>query len=262
VSDTRRVDALFLAAAAAIVLAGLGPWSGQAANAAFAVADVLVLALAGWAALDCARRFERGNPARRPWWLLGAGLGGFGLGEAIEGAYTVRGLESPFPGTADVFFLLTYPVIVAALFLFLRAYRESGLPAVGRGAAAATAAVVALAGVPLLLPVLRAPLPLAERLISAVYGVFDLAALVPLLLLLRLTWRFRGGRVWPVWAGLLFGFLLTFVGDVLVAYWLIVLGERAEATADVLDLASSAVFTLSYLAVARGTLHQRALLRA
>lgn len=261
VSDTRRVDGLFLAATAAVLLTALGPWSARVANGAFAVADVLVLALASAAALLNARGFERDNPARLSWWLLAAGLGGFWLGETLEGTYTLRGRESPFPGPADVFFLAAYPLILAALFLFLRAYRASGLADLGGRAVLVTAVAVAAAGLPLLVPVLRAPLPVAERVVSAAYGLFDLAALVPLLLLLRLTWRFRGGRVWPVWASLLFGFLLTFVGDVLVAYWQIVLGERAEATAERLDLASSAVFTLSYLAIARGAWHQRALLR-
>jgi hypothetical protein len=261
VSDTRRVDGLFLAAAAALLVTALGPWPASTANAAFAVADVLVLALACGAAMQAARRFERENPSRLPWRLVSAGLGGFWLGETLEGAYTVRGRESPFPGPADVFFLVAYPLILIALFLFLRAYRASGLTDLGAMAAPVTALAVAAVGLPLLIPVLRAPLPVAERLVSVAYGLFDLAALVPLLLLLRLTWRFRGGRVWPVWASLLFGFLLTFVGDVLVAYWQIVLGEHAEAAAETLDLASSAVFTMSYLAIARGALHQRALLR-
>ncbi len=260
-SYLRRVDGVFLAAAGALLLVALGPWSAGAANAIFAVADVFVLALAAAAAAQAAGRFERDNPARLPWWLVAVGLGGFGLGELLEGTYTVRGEVSPFPGLADVFFLLAYPLLLTAFFHFLSAYRASGLADLGRAAIPITAAAAALAGLPLLVPVLRADLPVAERLVSVVYGLFDLAALVPLLLLLRLTWRFRGGSVWPVWAGLLFGFLLTFAGDVLVAYGQIVLAESAEETAAALDLASSAVFTLSYLAIARGAWHQRALLR-
>jgi len=230
-------------------------------SAALAVADVVLLPVAFLSAADSARHFEAGNPARRAWWLLSASLAGFWIGEAVEGSYTVRGLESPFPSVADAFFLLAYPAIVAALFLFLRAYRLSGYGEVGATAGLVAATIVAALGLPLLVPILRAPLPALERLVSGAYGVIDLVALVPLLLLLRLTWALRGGSVWQVWASLLFGFLLTFVGDVLVAYWLIAGTQGGDSKAETLDLVSSVVFTLSYLAIARGTLHQRALLR-
>jgi hypothetical protein len=230
-------------------------------SAALAIADVVVLPVAFLAAADSARRFEPGNPARRAWWLLSAALAGFWIGEAVEGSYTVRGLESPFPSVADAFFLLAYPAIVAALLLFLRAYRVAGYGEVGATAVLVAAIAVALLGLPLLVPILRAPLPALERLVSGAYGVIDLVALVPLLLLLRLTSALRGGSVWQVWASLLFGFLLTFVGDVLVAYWLIAGAQGGDSRAEMLDLLSSVVFTLSYLAIARGALHQRALLR-
>ena len=101
-------------------------------------------------------------------------------------------------------------------------------------------------------------LPALERLVSGAYAVLDLVALVPLLLLLRLTWAFRGGRVWQVWASLLFGFLLTFAGDVLVASQLIAAAQESGADADTLDFLSSVMFTLSYLAIASGTLQSGA----
>lgn len=230
-------------------------------NAVLAVADVVLLPVAFLAAADSARRFEKGNPARRAWWLVSVALAGFWVGEAVEGSYTVRGLESPFPSVADAFFLLAYPAIVAALLLFLRAYRVAGFGEVGARAVLVAAIAVAAFGLPLLVPILRAPLPALEQLVSGAYAAIDLVALVPLLLLLRLTWALRGGSVWQVWASLLFGFLLTFVGDVLVAYWLIAGAQGGDGSAEMLDTLSSVVFTLSYLAIARGTLHQRELLR-
>jgi hypothetical protein len=258
---TRRIDAVFLAAAAALAVSAVAPWPRDTVNAILAVADTVILPVACLAAAASARRFEPGNPARRAWWLLAVALAGFWVGEAVEGSYTVRGLDSPFPSVADAFFLLAYPVLVAAVFLFLRTYRLSGYGQIGAtDVLLATIAVVAL-GLPLLLPILRADLPALERLVSGAYGVLDLVALVPLLLLLRLTWAFRGGSVWQVWASLLFGFLLTFAGDVLVASQLIAATQRGGGHADTLDFLSSVMFTLSYLAIARGTLHQRELLR-
>lgn len=258
---TRRMDAVFLAATAALAVAAVGPWPHDTVNAILAVADTIILPVACLAAADSARRFEPGNAARRPWWLLSVALAAFWVGEAVEGSYTVRGLASPFPGVADAFFLLAYPVIVIALLLFLRAYRLSGYGEAGATAVLATAAAVGALGLPLLVPILRAPLPAPERLVGGAYGVLDLVALVPLLLLLRLTWAFRGGSVWQVWASLLFGFLLTFAGDVLVASQLVAATQEGGANADTLDFLSSVTFTLSYLTIARGTLLQRELLR-
>jgi hypothetical protein len=258
---TRRMDAGFLLAAAALALAAVAPRPRDTVDAILAVADTIILPVACLAAADSARRFEPGNAARRAWWLVSVALAGFWVGETVEGSYTVRGLDSPFPSAADAFFLLAYPVIVAALLLFLRAYRLSEYGETGAAAVLVAAAAVSALGLPLLVPILRAPVPALERLVSGAYGVLDLVALVPLLLLLRLTWAFRGGSVWQVWASLLFGFLLTFAGDVLVASRLIAATQDGGANADTLDFLSSVVFTLSYLAIARGTLLQRELLR-
>jgi hypothetical protein len=233
----------------------------EIANAILAVADVVILPVAALASSRVARRFERENPARMPWTLLAAGLWAFWVGEAIEGAYTVRGADTPFPGPPDACFLLGYPLLVAAFFLFLRAYRASGLADWGTEDVVAAAAIVGLIGLAVAVPVARAALPAAERVISAVYVLLDLVALIPLLVLLRLASRLRGGSVWHVWASLLFGFLLTFAGDVLFAFARAVAESGQDAAAGgQLELASSVVFTLSYLAIARGTRYQRRLL--
>jgi hypothetical protein len=222
------------------------------------VADVLVLPVAVFAAADAARSFERGNTARLSWGLLAAGLGLFWVGETIEAAYTLAGRKAPFPSAGDPFFLLGYTLLVSALFLFLRAYRASGLGGDGARATVVTAALVAVFGLPVLVPMVRNAAPLAERLVGGAYVALDLIALVPLLLLLRLASRLWGGLLWQVWASLLFGFLLTFAGDVIVTFGLAVADEASAAR---LDLASSVMFTLSYLAIARGTWYQRRLLR-
>ena len=232
----------------------------ETANAAFAVADVLVLPAAVLGAAGAARAFEPGNPARAPWALMAGGILLFWIGEVVEGADTVRGIAGAFPSFADAFFLLGYPLLVAALFLFLRAYRASGLAAQSGRLAAAATVIVLLLGLPVVLAVLRTALPLAERVVGGTYVLLDLVALVPLLVLVRLTLPMRGGSVWQVWASLLLGFVLTFLGDVLVTYGSTQAAE-GEATPAAVDLLSSVVFTFSYVAIARGALHQRRLLR-
>jgi hypothetical protein len=232
----------------------------EAANAAFAVADVLILPAALVAVAGVWRGFEPENPARRPWALLGGGLCGFWIGEVVEASWTARGLVAPFPSAADAFFLVGYPLFVAAFFLFLRAYLLSGMAdGLGRLLVAAAAVVIVL-GAPALMAVTRAAIPPAERLVGGAYVVLDLLALAPLLVLVRLALRMRGGRVWQVWFSLLLGFALTFVGDLLVAYGSAQAGRADESSSLTLDLASSVVFTGSYLAIARGARRQRDLL--
>lgn len=255
----RWLDVLFLLGVAGLALLLAGP--GR--ETAVVVVQPLVLGLAFLFAARSAAGFDSDNPVQRPWRLLSLGLLAWELGEVIEAVYLlVFDQGEPFPSLADVFFLLAYPALIAAFLLFLRAYSTSGLSEEEEGTAWPLIAVVAVVGFVVLRPILRAGVPLVERVVSAAYAGLDLVALVPLLLLLRLTWRLRGGSVWKVWAGVLFGFLLTFLGDVFFAYF----QTRAEANlgplAGQLDFLANLMFLLSYLVIARGTLHQRELLRA
>ena len=49
--------------------------------------------------------------------------------------------ETPFPTLGDIFYVLAYPFLIAALLVFLNAYREAGLP---MGSLAERALLVAL----------------------------------------------------------------------------------------------------------------------
>jgi hypothetical protein len=229
------------------------------------IAQPIVLFAAFLFAARSSRRFETGSPVRVPWGLLALGLLGFVVGEAIQAVYAVAwSTEPPFPSLTDLFFLAGYPLIVASFVLFVRAYRLSGYPVGTRQGTFASACAIALAlvGCVLLAPVLRSAASPLERAVSTSSVVFDLIALVPILLLLRMTWRFRGGGVFKVWAGVLFGFVLTFAGDLLFAYFRAHPGGLAGLEGDQLNALSDVMFLLSYLAIARGALHQLHLLGA
>jgi hypothetical protein len=259
VTRERRADVVFLLGASGLALLLAGP--GR--DAAVVIAHPFVLGLALLFSVQSAAGFEPDTPVRKPWQFLSVGLFSLLLGEIVEVVYRLSfGGGEPFPSLADVPFLLAYPPLGVAFLLFLRAYRESDLSEEKRGAVWPLVAGLALVGFVVLRPIMQSPVPLGERLVSGAYAAFDLVALAPLLLLLRLTWGLRGGSVWKVWAGILFGFLLTFAGDVLFAYF------QTEAEADLgpfsgqLDFLANVMFLLSYLFIARGTLYQRQLLRA
>jgi hypothetical protein len=171
-----------------------------------------------------ALRLEKGNSAKLSWLMLGAWLALFTAGQAVLMYYPlVAHAQAPLPSVGDVFFLGGYALLIAASLRFIAVYRASGFP-VGTtrehlGIAAAAGAVCALAGWPVLAPIVRADVPLAERLINVAYPVLDFAALVPALVMLRITLAFRGGKVWTIWAALIAGCVLMAVGDILFAYF-------------------------------------------
>jgi hypothetical protein len=222
------------------------------------VIKLAFLAVATAYAALSARRLEPGTPARLPWMLLALGIGAFLAGQSILGAYQlVLQVPSPFPSAADVFFVGAYPLLFGALIAFIRAYREAGYPVGTPGEHALTAAVgAALLAAPtwaLLRPILAAPGAPLERALNAAYPLLDVVVLLPILVLLRITSRFRGGQVARVFAGLLAGILFLCAGDVLFAYFSL-LGRKE------LDPLVDATFVLSYFFLAHGALGQYRLL--
>lgn len=222
------------------------------------VTKLVFLFLSGLYAVRSAAQLEAGNPARRPWTLLAVGLFAFFAGQAILGVHTlVLHLPSPFPSPADIFFVAAYPFLIAAFVDFIRAYREAGLPVGTAGehvaVAAAAVAVFAVLGYALLVPILAAPATTLERLLNAAYPSLDLVLLIPILILVRIAWRFQGGRVARVWALLLTGCVCLCGGDIVFA-WFSTMGMQR------LDPLVNATYILAYLFLARGTMGQYELL--
>jgi hypothetical protein len=190
---------------------------------AAAVCKLALLALACAHAAQTFRRLEPGNDARSPWLLLALALGGFTLGQAVLSGYQLAIAKSPFPSLADVFFIACYPLLLASFVRFGRAYRRSGLP-VGPvwqhlAIAAAVLAVGAVLAPPLLRPILAAPGTRLEHALNVAYPAFDGALLIPLAILVRIAWPFRGGAIFRAWALLLGGTVGMCAGDLLFAWF-------------------------------------------
>ncbi|HEX9941886.1 MAG TPA: hypothetical protein VGG03_07720 [Thermoanaerobaculia bacterium] len=238
-------DADPLPARAVLVIGGFG--------------KLLFLAAAAFLAWRNTSSFEGGTPARAGWLRLSLGLALFALAQAglvLQQLSQNRAVF--FPSPSDVFFLLAYPLFIAALLAFLRAYTESGHP-IGdaaerrRTGLVAAAACVALA-VPLLRPVMLSDAPAAEKALNAAYTLFDFALLVPTVILLRIALRFPGGAVGRIWTALLSGFLFLCVGDILFAYLTAMGAARLDPLVDIAYLAA-------YGSLALGTAYQREVLR-
>jgi hypothetical protein len=217
------------------------------------------LAVGGVIALVNAARLGEGNLARPGWTRLGAGLLASAAGQATLCGYqfSSRG-AAPFPSLADVFFLAGYPLLIAALVSFLRAYKAAGYPLGSLRQRLLLGGLVGGAGLALaafiLYPILLKPgvAPLA-RLLNAAYPILDLVLLIPVVLLLRATLPLRGGEVWRVWAALLAGFFCMWAGDVSFACF-DALGVQS------VDPLTHAMYVLSYGSLALGAVRQRELL--
>jgi hypothetical protein len=225
-------------------------WLGALAEVAFLG---IAFAFAAWNA----REFEPGNPSRRAWRLLAAGLLGFLPGRATLSIYQIAGVTDPSPSVADAFLMIGYPLLIAALVQFLRAYAATGLPIGSRAGRWAlglgSAAILGLLGYSILIPIVWTPGPLLKKFLNVAYPVFDWVLLVLTLVLLRISVRFRGGAVWKVWIFLLSGFFLLSVADIFRAF-LSGLGEIHLLNAAV------ALSTLSFGCIAGGVLAERELL--
>lgn len=226
-------------------------WIGSVAKLLF-----LTLGTIGGAAVSS--RFEPGNPSRTAWRLWTAGLAGLLLGQATLTWYlATRGEISVFPSLGDLFFVLGSLAVIAALFTFVRSYEKSGFP-VGTaqerwGIALAAALLSAAVVIPVLWPVFQAQAPLLQKLLNAIYPALDFLMLIPALILLRISLRFWGGKVWAVWAALIAGILCTATGDVAFAHFSGLGTTRLEALIDV-------AYILGYGFFAASVLYQRDLL--
>jgi len=183
---------------------------------------VLLAAGAAWS-WHARQSLEADNPVRPAWTLLASGLLCNFLGQAVLARYQFLGQEAPFPSAGDLFYVLAYPLLGAALVRFVKGYDEAGYPL---GSTAERVGVLALATVVcsvlaaiVLRPLLQADGEIVAKVLGAAYPVLDLALLVPLALLLRTTWQFRGGRVATAWLIVVSGVAFLCVGDVLFAYF-------------------------------------------
>ncbi len=209
-------------------------------------------------AFACRDHLEEGNPARPAWALLSAGLFATLAGQLSLAPFQLAAGETPFPSVADLFYLLSYPFLIAAFLAFLRAHHESGFSTSSLAERLSTVAAVAVGGgvivVRMLRPVAASGGEILDRMLNVAYPVLDLVLLIPLALLLRMALRMRGSRVGGVWGLLLVGFVFLAIGDISFAYFL--LGELQ------LDPYVHATFLLCYALVAGGAYRQLRLLKS
>lgn len=135
---TSRRGFVLLGAAACVWLATAVVGEGLASTLALQAVSLVAVGLAWWGAT---RKLPRD---RRPWRLLAAGLTAWAVGDIIWDAYDLANGEAPTLSFADVFYLLAYPLLAAAIVTMIRrrssiAVRPGVLDGLAIGLAAALA---------------------------------------------------------------------------------------------------------------------------
>jgi len=220
---------------------------------AAAVPKLLALALAAIVAYGCTTCFEPGTPTRRGWVSIAVWIGTWFVAQAVLGSYQLILLEpAPFPSAADALFMVGYPAMIAGFVIVIRAYVATGM--VGDGRQLRTTAIIAavplfLAGAAILAPMLSEGGDALSIALNVAYPFFDLVALVPTIVLLRITLKLMGGALFWVWALICAGLIFMVAGDLLFGYFeLLGLGFLEP----LLDLCYIASYTL----LARGIYQQ------
>ncbi|WP_229070384.1 bifunctional diguanylate cyclase/phosphodiesterase [Actinoplanes sp. DH11] len=145
-----------------------------------------------WAALgySCAAMVLVGvrlhRPSRRlPWYLISVALVSFTTGDSWYNLVLALGRTPGFPGLADLFFVLVYPLLTAGLLIFVRARSGGGDKAALLDALVPTVGLGLLAWVYWIAPFTRsAELTLLEKVVSIGYPLGDVLVLAMILRML------------------------------------------------------------------------------
>src|SRR6266508_4085050 len=114
---------------------------------------------------------------RLPWYLFGAGLLAFTVGDVLFNLYAfVWDREPPVPSIADVFYLAGYPLLTAGLALLVRCLRSDERRK-GRVAAAMLIAALALCQWIFLMQDRLQHGSVAERVVASSYPAMDIVLL-------------------------------------------------------------------------------------
>ncbi|GID91894.1 EAL domain-containing protein [Amorphoplanes digitatis] len=148
-----------------------------------------LIGLSGAAAIVVGVRANR--PARRlPWYLLAVALVCYVFGDTLTYIQDAMGLVTPFPGPSDVFYLLVYPPLAAALTIFIRSRSGNANRAALLDALLPTVSLGLLAWIYLIVPYVKvADLTLQEKAIAIGYPLGDVLALALMLRLLTAPGR-------------------------------------------------------------------------
>jgi signal transduction histidine kinase len=234
-ADTRVSRAYLVAGLAATALYFALPWDSFAQTLVYDA----IGASAAAASVVGARLFQ--PSLRLPWYLFGAGLLAFSVGDVLFNLYAfVWDTDPPVPSIADVFYLAGYPFLTAGLVLLVRSLRAQERRG-GRIDAAMVISAFALCQWIFVMQDRAGSGTLAERLVALSYPAMDVV-LLSALVFFALT---------PTWRTVAYRYLVTSVLLLIVADEIYGLAPATYAQTTWLD----AGWLLSYVLWGTAALH-------
>ncbi len=180
--------------------------------------EPLVLCACALMVFWTASQFAPGEPLRRQWMPIGAGLLLFALGDVIYGAYEIAlGSAPASPGLPDLLYAACYPLIALGILRAASGYRRlvDLRPLVGL-ALAGGVALTALIVVPLASvasAVDGQDLPAAA--VQVLFPVADvLFVITPAILMLLIAAKMRGARLAAPWIAVALGGVVFAAADI------------------------------------------------
>jgi len=238
-----------------------GPWMDTAfARSFLTLSKLLGLVVAATASFLSYEKHDPQDRQRRPWLFLAFGMLFAAGGQSVLAYHQILlKVATPFPSLGDPLFVFSSLLLVWALFDFCRLASRAGLPLgeplVFWSPALIVFGLVAIAAYPMLEPLAVAQVPWEEKALNLYYPLISFVTLAPCMVALRISYKFRGGRLLSVWLPLALGFTCVLVSDVLFAY-------LTTVNAAALDALATFLYLPGYLLIARGTLFELELLRS
>lgn len=169
--------------------------------------------------LYAARAYGRNNTHGLSFYLIAAGLASLFIGEVLFLNYEIILKTQAFPSLADVFYLLSYPLMLVGFLREVKNYKmkESSLDQVLLMIITVLLGfVVCYFGIYL---AYQADESILNNTIAMAYGVGDLFLIAIALNILVLTFDFKGGKLFAAWLAICIGVFLTLVADILFAIY-------------------------------------------
>ena len=216
---------------------------GTALRAVGAVAYIVTPAASGLLIILVAAALK--GRFRRAWLVIGAGVILLGLGEILWEYYVLIGVDAPYPGVADVFFLSAYPVMFVGVLLLpqVRPRRWARIR-LGLDVAAGTVAIAAIVWAAYLADAiaLDPEAGVLGNMITVAYPIMDLGLLVAVLILStrRSPYQFAGQLI-----ALAMAMLATAMADLIYMFEVGAGTYRDGSALDALWLAGYVLFAIA-----------------
>jgi hypothetical protein len=186
------------------------------------LAKIFSLFVAGFSLTFTTNAYTPGEPAKRAWTLISAGMWIWFFAQLIFAQYKIVLGLSPYPSIADIFFVLAYLPLFAGVLVLISDFRNTGLPMGTRNSYIIQSVLLLLLYALLffkwLHPLATNDDPIATKFLNVGYPTCDFVLFALTSVLIRISWALRGGSLAKTYIALALSFIMIAVADTIFAY--------------------------------------------